>query len=66
MLSIIVILFTKYAHRVVEYGKEYTFDVSYKSMYVTGIYELDGQILVLPITGSGKFSAQFCKELLRK
>lgn len=47
--------------RVLDFGKLYTFDISFNSMYVTGTYEIDGQILVLPIKGSGKFSANFCK-----
>lgn len=49
--------------RIVEYGKVYTLDVVFDSLFVTGIYEMDGQILVLPIKGSGNFSANFSKQI---
>lgn len=45
--------------RIVDFSKDYTFDVLFPSLYVTGIYEIDGQILVLPIKGSGNLTANF-------
>lgn len=45
----------------VEHGRMYKFDVHFKTMYVSGVYSIDGRILLLPITGSGNFTGRFSK-----
>lgn len=42
-----------------EYGQEYHFDIALPHLYVTGIYTVNGQILLLPIKGTGKFTGNF-------
>lgn len=44
---------------VVEYGQQYHLDLALPHIYATGIYTVNGQILVLPIRGTGSFSGNF-------
>jgi len=44
---------------VVDYGNLYTFEVYFPYMYVEGTYDVNGQVLLLPIRGSGKFAGNF-------
>lgn len=43
----------------VEYGDTYTFEVFFPYMRTEGTYNVSGQILLLPIRGSGKFLGNF-------
>lgn len=47
--------------RVVEYGKQYNVEVFFPKMEVDGIYDVSGQILLLPIKGHGPFHGTFSK-----
>lgn len=47
------------AHRVREHGRLYTLDVGFRTLYATGQLSVVGQILLLPITGSGPFTGHF-------
>lgn len=47
--------------RVVKYGEEYTFDSTFPLLYVTGTYDIAGQILLLPLKGTGTFTGNFSK-----
>lgn len=50
-----------YKSSIVRWGEEYHFDLFIPDIYVEGIYSVDGRILLLPITGSGKFTGNFSK-----
>lgn len=43
------------------WGEEYQFDIFIPHLYVEGVYNVDGQILLFPIKGSGKFTGNFSK-----
>lgn len=47
--------------RVVEYGKMYNADVFFPKLEVEGTYEVNGQVLLLPIRGTGPFKGNFSK-----
>lgn len=47
-----------------EYGKHYTVEVFFPKMEVDGIYDVSGQILLLPIRGHGPFHGTFSKIIL--
>lgn len=47
--------------RVTEYGKQYNVEVFFPKMDVEGTYDVSGQVLLLPIKGSGPFTGTFCK-----
>lgn len=42
-----------------EYGKTYNVEVFFPKLHVEGSYDVNGQILLLPIKGSGPFFANF-------
>ncbi|KAG4080308.1 hypothetical protein HA402_010800 [Bradysia odoriphaga] len=44
---------------IVRWGEEYHFDIFIPDVYVEGTYSVDGQVLLLPIKGSGKFTGNF-------
>lgn len=44
-----------------EYGKQYNVEVFFPKLEVDGTYEVNGQVLLLPIKGSGPFHGTFCK-----
>lgn len=46
---------------VLEYGRKYNFKLQLPHLYVNGRYLIDGQLLLLPIKGSGKFTGNFSK-----
>lgn len=46
-------------NRVVEYGKTYNVDIFFPKLNVEGVYEVSGQILLLPIKGNGIFKGNF-------
>lgn len=50
--------------RVVEYGKQYNVEVFFPKMEVDGIYDVSGQILLLPIKGHGPFHGTFSKKII--
>lgn len=47
--------------RVVEYGGQYNIEIFFPQMHVEGTYDVSGQVLLLPIQGSGKFVGNFSK-----
>lgn len=47
--------------RAIELAKEYTFNVNFKNVYLKATHNIDGQIIVLPIKGSGPMVATFSK-----
>lgn len=44
---------------VVEYGKQYNVEVFFPKLEVDGMYDVSGQILLLPIKGHGPFHGTF-------
>lgn len=50
-------------YRVVEYGKTYNVEVFFPRLQVEGTYDVNGQILLLPIKGQGPFTGNFSKIL---
>lgn len=50
-----------FTYRIVDYGKVYNVDVFFPRLHVEGIYDVSGQILLLPIRGSGPFIGNFSK-----
>lgn len=46
-----------------EYGKQYNVEVFFPKMEVDGIYDVSGQILLLPIKGHGPFHGTFSKTI---
>ncbi|KAJ6632998.1 Circadian clock-controlled protein daywake [Pseudolycoriella hygida] len=44
---------------IVQWGEEYHFELFIPHIYVEGTYNIDGQILLFPIKGSGKFVGNF-------
>lgn len=47
--------------RVVKYGDTYTFEVFFPHMHTEGTYDVSGQVLLLPIKGTGRFLGNFSK-----
>lgn len=48
-----------FLNRVVEYGQTYNVDIFFPKLNVEGVYEVSGQILLLPIKGNGIFKGNF-------
>lgn len=46
-------------HSVTEYGRSYKYLLLLPHLFVSGEYTVDGRILLLPISGSGKFTGNF-------
>lgn len=44
---------------VIDYGKHYTVEVAFPKLRVEGKYDVNGQILLLPVRGNGKFEGNF-------
>jgi len=44
---------------IVRWGEEYQFEMFLPHLYVEGVYNVNGQILLIPIKGSGKFTGNF-------
>lgn len=42
-----------------EYGRTYKFMLLLPHLYVLGDYNINGRVLLLPISGSGKFTGNF-------
>lgn len=51
--------FFHFISRVVEYGDTYTFEVFFPHMHTEGTYDVSGQVLLLPIRGTGRFLGNF-------
>lgn len=47
--------------RVVEYGRSYKILLLLPQLNVSGDYNISGRILLLPISGAGKFRGNFSK-----
>lgn len=58
-IATIVFVFQSNIRRVTEYGKQYTVEVFFPKLRVEGKYDINGQLLLLPIRGSGKFHGNF-------
>lgn len=51
--------FFHFISRVIEYGDTYTFEVFFPHMHTEGTYDVSGQVLLLPIRGTGRFLGNF-------
>ena len=57
-------MFDLFSFRVVEYGKQYNVEVFFPKLEVDGMYDVSGQVLLLPIKGSGPFHGTFSKNII--